>query len=258
MSKPLTESVLRRLTAEAFISFLSESEKFEAISHPGCTMALCNEPVADLNGIIVGRGASEEHFTGVCRTCLTRELPFLAIVFPEAGEQIKEVAAGLGLVHAVDFPFMVREDSPIEPGGSDTVVVERVSGTEAAMESARVLCGAFNMPEDSVRRAMPPSFLESPGVDVFLARLDGRAVGSVTLTHHGDTTGIWAMGTDPSRQKGGIGRRLLSTAIAEARSEGARRCFLGATPAGYRLYESLGFETRVTATVWVSGETGQA
>ena len=75
MSKPLTESVLRRLTAEAFLSFLSESEKFEAVAHPGCTMALCNEPVADLNGIIVGRGASEDHFTDACRFCLSRELP---------------------------------------------------------------------------------------------------------------------------------------------------------------------------------------
>ena len=258
MSKPLTEPVLRRLTAEAFVSFLSESEKFEAVAHPGCTMALCNEPVADLNGIIVGRGANEDHFADTCRSCLSRDLPFLAIVFPEAGDRIKEVAAGLGLVHAVDFPFMVREDSPIEPTGSEAVVIERAMGNEAARESARVLCGAFNMPEKSVLRAMPASVLENPGVDVFLATSEGRGVGSVTLTYHGDTSGIWAMGTLPDQQRGGIGRRLLSTAIAEARSEGARRFFLGATPAGYRLYESLGFETRVTATVWVSGETSQA
>ena len=258
MSKPLTESVLRRLTAEAFMSFLSEAENFEAVSHPGCTMALCNEPVADLNGIIVGRGASEEQFAAACRTCLSRELPFLAIVFPEAGDRVKEVAAGLGLVHVVDFPFMVREDAPIEPLGSDAVVVQRATGGAEALESARVLCGAFKMPEDSVLRAMPASFLESPAVDVFVARSEGRGVGSVTLTYHGETTGIWAMGTDPEMQKRGIGRQLLSTAMAEARSQGARRFFLGATPAGYRLYESLGFETRVTTTVWVSGETSQA
>jgi len=258
MTHPLTESVLRRLTAEAFLSFLSESEKFEAVVSPGCAMALCNEPVADLNGIVVGRGASEIHFADACRTCLSRQQPFLAIVFPEAGDRIMEVAAELGLVHAVDFPFMVRKDLPIEPAGNETVVVKRAAGEEAVLESARVLSAAFNMPEDSVMRAMPASFLESPGVDVFLAIIEDRGVGSVTLTYHGDTAGIWAMGTDPEMQKGGIGRRLLSTAIAEARSQGARRFFLGATPAGYRLYESLGFETQVAATVWVSGETGQA
>lgn len=117
MSKPLTESALRRLTAEAFVSFLSESENFQAVMSPGCAMALCNEPVADLNGIIVGRGASEVSFAEACRGCLDRDLPFLAIVFPEAGDRIKEVAAELGLVHAVDFPFMVLDDEPIEPAG---------------------------------------------------------------------------------------------------------------------------------------------
>lgn len=258
MSKPLTESVLRRLTAEAFVSFLSESEKFEAVVSPGCAMALCNEPVADLNGIVVGRGATEDRFAAACQTCLSREQPFLAIVFPEAGDRINEVATGLGLVHAADFPFMVREDTPIEPIGGETVVVERASGNEAALESARVLCGAFNMPKESVLRAMPASLLESPGVDVFVASVEGQGVGSVTLTYHGETTGIWAMGTIPGMQKRGIGRQLLSTAIAEARRQGARNFFLGATPAGYRLYESLGFETRVSATVWVSGETSQA
>lgn len=258
MTQPLTESVLRRLTAEAFLSFLSESEKFEAVVSPGCAMALCNEPVADLNGIIVGREASEDHFADACRTCLSREQPFLAIVFPEAGDRIKEVAAELGLVHAGDFLIMVREDAPIEPAGNEAVVVQCAAGAKAVLESARVLSAAFNMPGDSVLRAMPASLLESPGVDLFVASIEGRGVGSVTLTYHGDTTGIWAMGTDPEMQKGGIGRRLLSTAIAKARSQGARRFFLGATPAGYRLYESLGFETRVTATVWVSGETAQA
>jgi len=114
------------------------------------------------------------------------------------------------------------------------------------------------MPEESVLRAMPASVMDSPGVDVFVATIEGRAVGSVTLTYHGETVGIWAMGTDPEMQKRGIGRRLLSTAMSEARTRGARRFFLGATPAGYRLYESLGFETRVVTTVWVSGETSQA
>jgi predicted N-acetyltransferase YhbS len=66
------------------------------------------------------------------------------------------------------------------------------------------------------------------------------------------------MATDTARQRSGIGRRLLSTAMAEARAQGAARFFLGATPAGYRLYESLGFTTRTTAKVWASGETHQA
>jgi len=73
-----------------------------------------------------------------------------------------------------------------------------------------------------------------------------------------DTAGIWSMATDSRRQRSGIGRRLLSTAWAQARTQGARRFFLGATPAGDRLYKSMGFATRVVTTVWAAGETHQA
>jgi ribosomal protein S18 acetylase RimI-like enzyme len=70
--------------------------------------------------------------------------------------------------------------------------------------------------------------------------------------------GVWSMATGPTRQRSGIGRRLLSTAMAEARSRGATDFFLGATPAGQQLYESLGFTTRTVARVWASGDTHQA
>ena len=122
MLKPLTETVLRRLTTEALVSFLGQAENFEASLRPGCDLVICNEPVADLNYIVVGLGANDsDRFAEACRTCLSRKLPFLAIVFPEAGDAVYKVATGLGLVHAVDFPFMVRDDAPIEPAGNDTV-----------------------------------------------------------------------------------------------------------------------------------------
>jgi len=256
--KPLTESTLRRLTNDALVTFLGEAEDYEASASPGLLTALCNEPIADLNMIVVGARASAERFRASAQACLDRELPFLTIIFPEAGLSIDETAKALGLVYAVDFPFMVREDVPMEPAGHPEVNVVRGAGSEDAQAAARVLESAFSMPYDSVMRAMPPELLESPGIDVYVARLGDRPVGTVTLTWHGDTCGIWAMGTDTRSQRGGIGRRLLSTVIAEARSEGARRFFLGATPAGFRLYESLGFITRITTRVWVYGETNQA
>ena len=105
---------------------------------------------------------------------------------------------------------------------------------------------------------LPASLVEAPNLDVFLASIEDDVVGTVTVIYQGDTAGIWSMATDASAQRSGIGRRLLSTAMAEARTQGARRFFLGATPAGYRLYESLGFRTRVVTKVWASGETHQA
>ena len=258
MSRLLTESVLERLTVQGLTTFLGDGEKSECVVFPGASSVLCHEPVTDLNYVVAGHGANQgDRFRTLCRSALSHKLPFLAIVFPEAGERTGKIAEELGLVYAVDFPIMVREDSPIETAGSEEVEIRRSSGMAGAADCAHVLAVAFSMPEESVLRALPPSLTESPVIDVYLAYEGDRAVGSVTLTHHGDTTGVWAMGTDTSLQKRGIGRRLLSSVMAEAHAGGTRRFFLGATPAGYRLYESLGFQTRCVTKVYAAGETSQ-
>lgn len=257
-SKPLSEAVLRRLTNDAVTIFLGNAERYEAAARPGLQLAFSNEPVADMNMVIAGAGADHGHFRDMVSSCLDRKIPFLVMIYPDAGKALDDIAAALGLVYAVDFPIMVRDDLPLEPSGNPDVDVVRARSAEDADASADVLVSAYGMPKDSVLRAVPASLFAAPGVDVYVARLAGEAAGSVTLTYHGDTCGIWAMGTDTARQRGGIGLRLLSTAMVEARSNGIRRFFLGATPAGFRLYEGLGFKTVCSARVWVSGETHQA
>ena len=256
--KPLTESVLCRLTNEALCNLLGQAADFEARARPGLQLALSNEPVADMNMLVVGAGADPGQFREMTGACLARGLPFLVLFFPGAGDELEPIASELGLVYAVEFPIMVREDAPIEPGGHPEVEVTRAAGAADAEANADVMASAYSMPKASALRAMPAAFASGPGADVYVARLHGDAVGSVTLTHHGDTTGIWAMGTDARLQRGGIGLRLLSTALARARERGARRFFLGATPAGHRLYEKLGFRDVLATRVWVSGETHQA
>jgi GNAT superfamily N-acetyltransferase len=256
--KALSEAVLRRLTNDALTTFLGEAQNFESAARPGLQLALSNEPVADMNMLVVGAGADHNHFRSMANSCLDRKLPFLVLIFPEAGGAFDDIATDLGLVYAVDFPMMVRNDLPLEPAGNPDVEVVRASGADDADASANVMASAYSMPKDSVLRALPASLFATTSADVYVARINGEAAGTVTLTYHGETCGIWAMGTDAARQRGGIGLRLLSTAMAQARNSGIRRFFLGATPAGYRLYEGLGFETLFSARVWVSGETNQA
>jgi ribosomal protein S18 acetylase RimI-like enzyme len=256
--KKLNESILRRLTNDALTTFLGGAERFEAAARPGLQLALTNEPIADMNMLVVGAGADTMEFRDMVNSCLERKLPFLVMIFPEADEAFNDISAELGLVYAVDFPMMVRDDLPLEPAGNPAVEVVCASSEDDADASAEVMASAYSMPKDSVLRALPASFFATPGADVYVARLNGEPAGTVTLTYHGETCGIWAMGTDTALQRGGIGLRLLSTAMVEARNSGVRRFFLGATPAGQRLYESLNFETVCKARVWVSGETHQA
>ena len=51
--------------------------------------------------------------------------PFLlAIGFPGAASAVEAAAARLGPAHVVDFPFMVRDDLPLEPSGNVYLVAE--------------------------------------------------------------------------------------------------------------------------------------
>ena len=63
---------------------------------------------------------------------------------------------------------------------------------------------------------MPATLLDALNLDVFLAFVGYEVVGTVTVIHQGDTSGIWSMATDTTRQRSGIGRRLLSTAETTA------------------------------------------
>ncbi|CAH0056909.1 unnamed protein product [Clonostachys solani] len=49
------------------------------------------------------------------------------------------------------------------------------------------------------------------------------------------------LAVDPAQQKRGIGRMLVSWGVREA-DKRAKKCYLFATEAGRRLYESAGFE----------------
>jgi ribosomal protein S18 acetylase RimI-like enzyme len=63
--------------------------------------------------------------------------------------------------------------------------------------------------------------------------------------------GIWYMATAPQYQRQGSGHALLTHVIAGAIERGADTFYLGATAAGYPLYERLGFRTVGTPSIWL-------
>lgn len=273
----MKDSTLRRLVTEGFMSFLGHSSTREVTLLPGCDVILSNEDVADLNYVVAwddsdgGQADGKRQFADVCGDLTARGLPFVSLLFPSVatGDPVgKDVCeSNEGMEYAVDFPFMVlgeTEAAKVDPsvGGNPEVVVRRagLSGRsdDEALASATVIGSAFGIPADVTLRAIPTDVIDLPSCDVYLASIDGDTVGSVTLTYHGDVCGVWCMATDAKRQKLGIGQRLLSSTIADARDRlGMKQFFLGATPAGYKLYETFGFKTQFSTPAYVYGETHQ-
>ena len=92
------------------------------------------------------------------------------------------------------------------------------------------------------------SIVESPDIVLYLARLEGRIVGSLTLAFYRMPTGLKAwiedVVVDVAARGHGVGESLNLAAIAEAVQRGAKNVNLTSRPsreAANRLYERLGF-----------------
>jgi ribosomal protein S18 acetylase RimI-like enzyme len=88
---------------------------------------------------------------------------------------------------------------------------------------------------------------------LFLARLDGRVVGSLTLAFYRIPTGLksWIedVVVDEAARGHGIGEALNRAALDEARRRGAKDVSLTSRPsreAANRLYQRIGFDRRET------------
>jgi len=100
-------------------------------------------------------------------------------------------------------------------------------------------------PKDEESLADPWGSIIQPGGRIFLAHQDEKAVGCCALVVIGPGEfEVAKMAVTESARRGGIGRRLLETAITAARAIGARRLYLETNhklePA-IRLYEAVGF-----------------
>ena len=89
--------------------------------------------------------------------------------------------------------------------------------------------------------AIRPRFEEGP---VWIAEMDGEAVGTVSGLPDGERFYIRSMAIRPAAQRGGIGQRLLDELEKYARDEGFEKLYLYTTfvlPGAQRLYEKNGF-----------------
>jgi GNAT superfamily N-acetyltransferase len=93
------------------------------------------------------------------------------------------------------------------------------------------------------------AIVDDPFSVLYLARVDGRIVGSLTLALYQIPTGLKAwiedVVVDESARGQGVGEALSAAAVEEARRRGAKDLSLTSRPfreAANRLYQRLGFQ----------------
>jgi ribosomal protein S18 acetylase RimI-like enzyme len=138
--------------------------------------------------------------------------------------------------------------------------VRRVSvQIDIASEATDELRDALSHLLPQLSSSPPPTLDElrlitaNPESVLFVARLEGRIVGSLTLIFYRIPTGLksWIedVVVDESARGHGIGELLNRAALDEARRRGAKAVSLTSRPsreAANRLYQRIGFESRPT------------
>ena len=135
-----------------------------------------------------------------------------------------------------------------------TVVVDIAREADDALVAAMGrLVPQLSSSNPAPDRAALAEIVSSPSTTLFVARLDGTIVGTLTLAAFRIPTGARAwiedVVVDESARGHGVGEALNLAALAEARRRGCVTVDLTSRPsreAANRLYERLGFVRRET------------
>ena len=134
------------------------------------------------------------------------------------------------------------------------VTVEKCTEvTEEVVQAFAVLIPQLSSSNPAPDRADLQHIVDHEATTLFLARLDGRIVGSLTLAAFPIPTGVRAwiedVVVDESARGHGVGEALNRSALEHARTCGAITVELTSRPsreAANRLYTRMGFVTRET------------
>jgi ribosomal protein S18 acetylase RimI-like enzyme len=147
------------------------------------------------------------------------------------------------------MPVMLRQPGPVAAPAMEVI---RVRNEEDLHAAERAVIAGFELTRFEPHRGgemFPMALLEQPGVDVFVARLDGEVAGAaVTVVDEGLGSHYW-VGTLPAFRSRGVGRAVMLGSLAPLVDLPVT---LTASRLGRPLYESLGYTTAALSTWWSS------
>lgn len=135
-----------------------------------------------------------------------------------------------------------------------SVVIERAARVDDELVDAfQRLIPQLSSSSPPPSAAQLDALVSSPDTVLFLARVEGTILGSLTLAFYRIPTGLKAwiedVVVDAEARGHGVGAELNLAALAEAKARGAKDVSLTSRPsreAANRLYQRIGFEARET------------
>jgi len=171
---------------------------------------------------------------------------------PRTRRRSRQIFQRLGLRHSVDLPGMAadRIAQPAKP--LPLLDVRRVTGGSVQEAFCSIGSTCFHVPIPWFREV----FQGGRVWDKFAAYVgyhNREPVSTAATVLGGDAIGVYNVATIPDRQHQGFGEAVMRHALAEAqRTSGIERTILQSTPAGYRLYQRMGYRQVTRIAVYAS------
>lgn len=167
------------------------------------------------------------------------------LVVPRNSVAGRELALQRGAVLEHSEHALILDGEPAD-GPSDPDLSVRTANVDDAEPVERILKAAFDWTPPDV-----PGLLSrnTASERTLLIEQRGEPVGTLRVTHDGDTGGIYGFAVDPAQQGRGIGRDVLRRCCRMLREEGMRRVGLEVAIENERalgLYTSIGFRPVTT------------
>ncbi len=215
-------------------------------------------PLPFANGCLVLETAAADDLETAIEWVDAANLPYRVRVDEHRGAGVLDVPGRLGMTRDPEpMPGMVLTPIPGVPAPAAGVEIVRVdAGTYSVFIEMLVATG---VPEEWARPAFPQLMVDDPAMALFVARLDGRPVGTSLAMHtDGDLAGIYAVGTKETARGRGAGTAATWACVAAAREWGCHTVVLQASQMGHPIYRRMGFQSVVEYARFIPAGAGTA
>ena len=219
------------------------------------SLMITSVAVPTLNGVLTVRATAAEQDVRVLLDIVARkDLPHSILLRPGCGNEVVRLAQRRGMVEDEPVPLMALQlpSDRIREGAQHAGLSIRILDPDEAGIHAAIAAEGFGAPLEMFEELMPRGVLAQRGNRVYVGSVDGQDVVTAFGSTSKDHVGIFNVATPVAHRGRGYGTAITARAALDGFNSGATFAYLQSSPAGLRIYESLGFRTLETWTVWVT------
>jgi GNAT superfamily N-acetyltransferase len=200
-------------------------------------------PVGIFNGCIVAWPAASADVTAALDWVAERDVPYRLWIHEELTTPLAQTVRERGVEQSAWLvPQMVLQQPPEPPASAPGVTVRSVSDGRS-LDEFRQVSVEDGTSEYVARHLFSDAIAADPDVELVVASLDGRAVGTSLAIRTDDVAGVYAVATLADARRRGVGTAATWAAVAAGRVWGCATVVLQASEMGFPMYRAMGFRT---------------